>query len=438
MPLRFPQVLALGTALLLLAAPTPAAAQAGATRIAAVINDEVVTTQDVNDRIALVLATGGLPDTPETRRRLTPQVLRGMVDERLQLQEAERLGVRVTAADVDQALTTIAGRNRLDLTTLTRTLEERGVPVRVLRDQIRTQIAWGRVVARELRPRVAVTQAQVQFALKNDSPGGDTELLLSEIVLPVNSGQGEAEVETQARDLVATIRGGADFAALARQVSVAGSAAQSGDLGWVQTSTILPEYRERLTALPAGAVSEPIASPAGIAIFQVRAKRAPGEAVTTTRLVVERVDLAQVLFPLDSESTPAQARAADARARAARARLDSCADVARLGPSLGGEGSGRIGWLALGDMPASLRQIVTRLEPGQVSEPIQGPAGIQLLVVCDREGREETVELAPATPPPPPLTPELARGRLESEQLERLATRYLRDLRDDGFIEVRI
>lgn len=413
-----------------------ARAQTGAS-IAAVVNDDVVTSQDVADRINLVLATSGIPDQPQTRDRLEPQVLRGVIDERLQLQEAARLDLGVSERDIDEALATIAERNRLDLGALKQVLSERNVPDRVLRDQLRAQIGWAKVVSRELRPRVVVTQDQVELALKDDGDrSGDTELQLAEIMLPVDGRAQQAQVLAQARDLVATVRGGADFAALARQVSVAASAEAGGDLGWTRASTILPEVREIVLALNAGEVADPIVSPSGVSIFQLRAKRVPGEPVITRRLIVTRVDLAQVVLPLAADASRAQLQEAEQRAASLRSRFASCADVERNGPRLAGEGSGRIGWLAISDLPPVLRQLVGQLEPGKLSAPFRGPVGVQMLVVCDRDGREEVTE-TPAPPPPPPPTPQTARARLEREQLDRLATRYMRDLRQDAFIEVR-
>lgn len=244
------------TILLLLAALTltplagtaPAAlAQGAAQRIAAVVNDDVITTQDLLDRLDLALATSGVPNDPKTRRRLAPQVLRGYVDEKLQLQEAKRLGLAVVEAEVDAAIDTIAQRNNTTRDGLYRYLRERNINPGTLRQQIRAQIAWLKIVSRELRPRVAVPSEQVELALKRAGAGEENiELLLSEILLPVYDRAQEGTVLADARALVATLRGGADFAALARQVSAAASAETGGDLGWVRAAAILPELRDRL------------------------------------------------------------------------------------------------------------------------------------------------------------------------------------------------
>lgn len=262
-------------------------AQPVAQRIAAVVNDDVITSQDLIDRLDLALATSGLPGDAQTRQRLAPQVLRGFIDEKLQLQEARRLGLDVTENEVDQGLDTIAARNNTDRTTLLRYLESRNINPRTLRDQLRAQIAWLKVLGREVRPRIVVSQDQVEFALRraagNPSEG---EVLLSEILLPVYDRAQEASVVAQAQELVATLRGGADFGALARQVSVAASAENGGDLGWVRTDALVPELRSRLAALQAGQVSDPVAGPNGVQIFHLRDRRAeaPGAAADRDRI----------------------------------------------------------------------------------------------------------------------------------------------------------
>lgn len=450
-PLPTGRTLLAGLAALLLASVAivpPALAQGGGggagagPKIAAVVDEAVITTQDLNDRLNLVAATTGVPNEPEIRRRLTQQVLRGYIDEKLQLREAERLGLQVTDADIDQTLGVLAQRNRLELPAFRKALVERGIAEPVLRSQLRGQIAWAKVVGRELKPKVAVTQDQVDLSLREAASGeGGVELLVSEILLPVDSPQDEARVLRDAQGVAATLRGGGDFAALARQVSVASSREEGGDLGWLRPATILPQLRQQLVALSPGGVSEPVASPAGVHIFKVRERRAPGQAAAgeaAKRLVVTKVLLAQVLLPLAPDAKADQVKAAQARAREIGPGLRGCDAVDAYARKAGSDGSGKLGWLDVKDLPGPLRGVVAGLEPGRASEPLRGPLGIQLLMVCDRQGREETVAAPPPPPPPPPPTRESVRQRLEEEQLERLAARYLRDLRKDAYIDLRV
>jgi peptidyl-prolyl cis-trans isomerase SurA len=284
----------------LVGAPSRSYAQSDTQRIAAVVNDDIITSQDLTDRLTLALATSGLPNDPATRERLAPQVLRGFVDEKLQLQEAQRLGLTVTEADVDQAMETIAQRNKTTRADLTRYLLQKSLNPGTLRDQLRAQIAWIKIVTREIRPHVVVTQEQVDLALKRGSnAAGDAELLLSELLLPVYDRAQEASVLNDGRGLVATLRGGADFAALARQVSAAASAENGGDLGWVRATSITPELRDQIMALKVGEISDPIVSPVGVHIFQVRGQRA-GAAPAAT-------DAAQVRTSLEQQQLERQA-----------------------------------------------------------------------------------------------------------------------------------
>jgi peptidyl-prolyl cis-trans isomerase SurA len=410
----------------------------GQQRIAAVVNGDVITSQELSTRVNLVLASSGAPSDPETRRRLMQQVLRAIVDEKLQMQEAERLQLTVSDDEITRAFAAIAQRNRLDVGAFKAALAERGIGENEMRNQLRSQIAWAKVVNRELRPRVVVTQDQVDLALKEAASGAqDLELAVSEILLPVDSPADQARVLREAGDLVATLRKGADFGALARQVSVAASREAGGDLGWVRPSMVLPEMRERLMALPPGGISDPVASPVGVHIFQLRERRDPNRPEPVRRMTVSKVSLAQVIVPLAPDAKEAVVKAAEKRAAALAPRLKSCGDIEAYARKNESDGSGSLGWLDVKDLPQALRQLVAQLKPSRISPPFRGPLGVQLLMVCDRQGREETVD-APAPPPRAPVTAQQMRDRLEDEQMERLATRYLRELRKDAFIDIRL
>ncbi len=188
--------------------PGAALAQAPSLRIAAVVNDDVITPGDLLDRINLGIATSGLPNDDATRQRLAPQILRGFIDEKLQLQEAKRLRIDVTQGDMDQAMQTIAQRNRTSVADLTRFLSDRGLSARALQDQLRAQIAWIKVVGRELRPKIVVSQEQIDLAMRREAGTDDRELALSEILLPVYDRNQEDKVLADAQGLVASLRGG--------------------------------------------------------------------------------------------------------------------------------------------------------------------------------------------------------------------------------------
>ncbi|HEX6143003.1 MAG TPA: peptidylprolyl isomerase [Geminicoccaceae bacterium] len=402
-----------------------AARALAAQRIVAVVNDDVVSLRDLEERLQLILVTSGVPDTPEARERLAPQVLRGLIEETLQLQEAERLDIQVTPGEIDQALNSIAGRNNMTVDEMRRFLARNGVSPATLDRQLRAQIAWVKVINRQIRPRVAVTVDQLELAVEEARENqGQPELLLSEIVLPVDSPAQEAAVAADAQRLAQTLREGADFGSLARQVSVAASAEAGGDVGWVPASRIPPELLVALERMAPGDISPPIKSAVGYHIFALRDRRlgAPNPVSDDAE-----VRLTQILFPAESDADGADLERLRAQAAALRPDLESCPAMVETAEELAAPASGELGWLRLADLPRELAEPLVTLPEGEVSQPLRGPAGIHLLMVCERRGGGAST-----------LDREAIAQRLENERIERLARRYLRDLRKQAFVEVRL
>ena len=418
--------------ILLLAVPSLALAVEQ--RIAAIVNDDVVSVRDLNERLGLVLFTGQIPDQDQSRRQLSPQVLRGLIEETLQLQEAERLSIGVEPQELDRALADIAGRNNLEVEQLLQLLAQNDIDPETLTDQLRAQIAWIKVVNQRIRPQVNVTVDQLEIAVEEaKSNQGQPEYLLSEIVLPVDSPGQEQRVAADAARLVQTLSEGASFEALARQVSASATAARGGDVGWVPASTIPAELVGALERLRPGDVSQPLRSPVGFFIFQLRDRRL-GEASANGAAGTQPVEvkLSQILFEADIRDDDQLSGKVD-EALLVRDRLSDCDAVNTVAEELQAPASGDLGWLKVNDLPRLLADAVRDIAVGEISAPLQGPGGVHLLMVCDRRGggqveangvsEEERQEIA---------------TKLERERLDRLARRYLRDLRKQAFIDIRL
>ncbi|MEM7044108.1 MAG: peptidylprolyl isomerase [Pseudomonadota bacterium] len=410
------------------------AAVAADQRIAAIVNDDVVSAQDLNERLGLVILTGRVPDQEQARQRLAPQVLRGLIEEKLQLQEAERLSVSVTPEELGRAFAEIAGRNNMGPEQLEQLLTGNDINPSTLRNQLRAQIAWLKIVNQRLRPQVNVTVDQLEIAVEEAKRNqGQPEYLLSEIVLPVDSPGQEQRVAADAARLVQTLSEGASFEALARQVSAAATARRGGDLGWVPASTIPGELVGALERLRPGDVSEPLRSPVGFFIFQLRDRRL-GEAPTTGEgeSTPLEVKLSQILFEADIANDGDLSAKVD-EALEVRPRVTDCAAIEAIASELEAPASGDIGWLKVSDLPAVLGNAVRDLPIGQVSAPLQGPGGVHLLMVCERRGGVQEVADVASEEDREKIT-----QQLERERLDRLARRYLRDLRKQAFIDIRL
>ncbi len=414
-------------------------AQVGSS-IVAVVNDDIITQHEVDQRLRLLVRASGDVDIERARQQLTAQVLRQLIDERLQVQEADRLGIRVAPADVETGIASIAERNGLTVDQLFDQVGEVGVEPETLRQQIRAQIAWVGVINTQLVNRVNVTPAQIEM-VRQETIVNDyaPEYQLGEILLPIYERGDEPEVAREAASLVNALRGGTDFEALAGQLSVSQSAAQGGDIGWRSMQQIPPIVRPILEDMQPGEVADPVRLPEGFYIFKLYDVRAANrEPVRMPNSM--QIRLSQVLFPFSADMSEAQARQLVAEAENLRPRLSDCPTINRVADDMQAPASGDIGWLRLGDLPDGLRQPVSLLDVGEVSPPLIGPGGIHVLMVCERRGR--------MPPPPPEPEPEIApdtpevraqiRAQLETQQIERLASRYLRDLRQDAFIDIRL
>lgn len=402
-------------------------------RIAAIVNDDVVSVQDLNDRLGLVLLTGQIPDQEQARARLAPQVLRGLIEESLQAQEAARLSIGVSPDELDRALQDIAGRNKMSPDQLQQFLGQNGINPETLLDQLRAQISWIKLVNQQIRPKVNVTVDQLEIAVQEARQNqGQPEYLLSEILLPVDNPNQEQRVAADAQRLVQTLSEGASFEALARQVSATASARRGGDVGWVQASGIPPELVNALESLQPGEVSAPLRSSVGYYIFKVRDRRLGKVPAAAGGENGVEIKLAQILFAADIKNDAALSAQAT-EAAAVRDRLTDCETVNKVANELKAPASGDLGWLKVSDLPAVLANAVVDLPVGEISQPLQGPAGIHLLMVCERQGDK---------PKEADLGSEEEREKLvqqlERERLDRLARRYLRDLRKQAFIDIRL
>jgi peptidyl-prolyl cis-trans isomerase SurA len=391
-------------------------------RIAAVVNDDIVSMSDLQTRIQLALVSSGLPDTPEARQRLAPQVLRQLVDERLQLQEAKRLNIRVTDREIEEAHGRLAAQNRMSVDQLMGLLRSRSVPASALKEQTRAGIAWAKLVQRRLRPSVEIGDEEVDAVLQRiQANAGRPEYLVAEIFLAVDSPEQDEEVRRLAERLGEQVAQGASFPAVARQFSQSAGASQGGDLGWVQQGQLPEELDQALQQLRPGQVSRPIRGFTGYHLLLLREQRA---VAAGGRPAETKVALKQIIVPRAPNQSAAALREAAERARA---DLSGCEAMDARIKAVGGPESGDVGTVRMADMPREVAEVVSRLAVGEASAPLVNERGAVVLMVCSREGGGGSL----------PSREEIANA-LANERLDMLQRRWLRDLRRGAFVDVRV
>lgn len=285
----------------------PVAHAAQTETIAAVVNNDAITTSDVEERMRLVMTSSGIPSSDDIRARLTPQVVNMLVEEHLMLQEATRLGITVTPEDVNKGFTTIAEQNGMPVEKFRAIMKQQRVPQRAMEYQIRAQMAWGQVVQQKIRPDIAVNDLEVDSMLERLRASiGKNEYLVGEIFLPVDDPAQQADVSQLAQKLTREmLQGKVPFPRVATQFSQSASAKRGGDMGWVQDGQLAPELEEVLARMNEGDLSEPIRTLSGYYIVTLRQKRQiaedniPSRDELYHRMGTERLERAQRRHLLD-------------------------------------------------------------------------------------------------------------------------------------------
>lgn len=420
---------------LLLLLAGPAAAQE--TRIAAVVNDDIVSLADLQERVHLALVSSNIEDTQENRQRVAPQVLRGLIDEKLEMQEAKRLNVKVGDDEVAEALRRIEQQNNVAAGGIDAFLAQRGISKSSVVDQLTATLAWGKLVRRRYGQSIVVTDDEINEALaKLKENVGQPLSRVAEIFLAVDDPRQEDEVHRAAERLIEQLRSGAPFPSIAQQFSQSATAAVGGDIGWVQPGQLMPELAQVVERLRPREISPPIRAGAGFYILLVIDRRIPGQAPAPPPATDGTVNLVQVMFPLGQNPSAQDQQRAERAAQAVTQQAKSCDDMKRIGRERAPQSSGDLGRIPVADLPADLRQVVSRLEVGQASPPLPVRGGIGVLMVCKRDTPTPPAP-APAAAPALPSREEIADG-LTRQKLENVARRYLRDLRRLAFVDVRV
>ena len=395
------------------------------TRIAAVVNDEVISVGDLTSRLRMVMLSSNLTDSPETRQRVAAQVLRTIVDEKLQMQEAKRQNVTATDEEINKALAQIEKQNNMQAGQLDQVLKSHGIERSALVDQLTASIVWTKLVRRLVSQTNVVSDEEIDYALKRaKETANEPQSRVAEIFLAVDNPQQEDEVRRLAERLTEQMKQGARFSAVAQQFSQSATAAVGGDIGWVRPEQLSPELGKAVAQMRPGELSPPIRAGAGYYLVLVLDRRSGRSAGPEDSLV----HLVQIVFPLPPQATEQMRRAAIVEAQGARTAAKGCEELLKIGKEKGSAQLSSEGRLRVDQVTPAMRNIVLGLEVGQTSPPIVQKNGVGVIMMC-----EKAAPSAPTVPTRDEIAETLMRQRLET-----LARRYMRDLRRTAFVDVRV
>lgn len=409
--------------LLILVNVTAAAAQE--TRIAAIVNDDMISLGDLDARVQLVILSSQLPDNPQVRQRVTPQVLRTLIDEKLEVQEAKKFNVTVSDDEVNKAYDRLEQQNNMPKGGLEKVLSQHGIPRSTLTDQISSSVLWNKLVQGKLSSSVSISDEEVKDTLARiKQEVGKSQYRVAEIYLAVDNPSQEADVKALADRLIDQMHQGAGFSAIAQQFSQSPSAAVGGDLGWLTTAELPRDIAQVVQGMQEKQLSAPIRTAGGYYIVGLLEKRnfgtpGPGDMLVT---------VARVIFPVNAQSaTDADRQKAFLAAQQVVETAKSCDDMKRIGSERAPQTSGEMRDVKIGGLQPELQTIINGLQPGQVSKPINFRDGSAVFMLCERK-----------EPPSPIPTRDQLVDTLTRQRLDTLARRYLRDLRRTAYVDMRV
>jgi peptidyl-prolyl cis-trans isomerase SurA len=393
----------------------------------AIVNGEVITDTDIEQRLNLVVAANGGQISEEERTRLRMQVMRNLIDEKLQIQEAANNDIRISDAEVQRSFERVAANFKRTPAQFAEFLKASGSSEASIKSQIRGEMAWARLLRRRVEPLVAVGDDEVEavIAKLNESKGKE-EFHVAEIFLSATP-ETEAQVMNDAARIVGQIRGGASFVAYARQFSEASSAGLGGDLGWVRAEQLadplVPVVTSLQTSSIAAAVSDPVRVPGGVTILALIDKRQ----VLSSDPLDAILSLKQMSMPLPPNVTEAVARSKVEEFQTATKEMGGCGAVDAVGQKIGATVATNDA-VRMRDLPPALQEIMKNMSIGQAT-PAFGSAkdGLRVLVLC---GRDDPVQAGGPNF-------EQIYAQMSEERVNMRARRYLRDLRRDAIVDYR-
>lgn len=399
-------------------------------RIIAVVNDEVITRRDLDQRVKIVLTQlrqQGTPPPPQDV--LAKQVLERMIFNRVQLQYAKETGLRVDDPTLEKTLSRIAEESKITLAQLRDALEKDGVNFNQFREDIREEIVMARLREREVDNKITVAESEIDNLLSaRQIQGGRTEEYnLSHILIRVPEQASPEQLQerrARAEQALAQARGGADFRQVAASFSDAPDAVQGGAMGWREMARLPAIFADAVKGLKPGEISNVLRSPNGFHIVRVNEWRGQDQP-----LIVSQTHPRHILIKTSELVSENEARE---HALKLKERLDNNADFAELARLQSEDGSasrgGDLGWISPGDTVPEFEKAMDALKPGQISDPVRSPFGWHLIQILERRQQDMSQQQ------------ERMRTRLalRAQKADEAYQEWVRQLHDKAFIEYRL
>ena len=399
-------------------------------RIIAIVDQSVITEQELTDRINSVSSQLEKQGTPlPAKEVLEKQILERLIVDSLQLQLAAQTGIKVDDTQLDKTIERIASQNKMDIAEFKTALENDGLSMRRFREDIRNEITISRLREREVDNKLTVSDGEIDNFLTTQANRGDeeNEFEISHILIrtPEDSSPEDLQkARTKTESALKELADGKDFSEVSANFSDAPNALEGGKLGWKNSSQMPTLFLEAVKSMQVGEVSKPLRSPNGFHILKLTNRRGG-----SSSLIIEQTHARHILIKLTEVVSEKDAKQ---KMDTIKERLDNGVKFEEMARQYSEDGSasngGDLGWVNPGDTVPQFEKAMNELGPGEISAPVQSPFGWHIIQVLERRKQDMSKEAARLK----------ARQEIRTRKSEEAYQDWLRELRDRAFVELRL
>ncbi len=397
-------------------------------RIAAIVNEEVITLRELDNAIATAtrnLLQQGIE--PPDHNSMQSQVLETLVIKSIQLQHADEIGMSIGENELDETILRIADENKMSIQEFYAALEQDGINFSQFRKEIRDEIIMARLKERQVNSQVNVTDGEIDNYLRTQETSaiGNDEYLLAHVLVSVTEHMDNTQIHERsqrAERALDKLQAGEDFAHVAAEFSDAPDAMSGGILDWRPVTQMGPTFAQLLSQIDVGEITPVVQSPSGFHIFKLLDRREQ----ENKAVIIDQTHARHILIKINELTSEDDARE---QIVALKTRIDSGENFAEIAKQHSEDGSassgGDLGWLSPGNTVAPFEQAMDRLLPGQISDPVQTQFGWHLIQVLERRTQDVSDE----------SQRDNARKAIRARKADVVVQEMLRQLRDQAYVE---
>ena len=390
--------------------------------IVAVVNDEAITLTDLINRLDLIIITSNLPNTNATRENIANQVLKTLINEKLNYQEAKKLNINVSDSEIKKSINVIEKRNSLPENSLIQTLSENRISPSAIIEQVKAQITWEKIISKIIRPRIKVTENEINNEINiMKSNEEKNEYKYSEIFLNFDQLQKKQKIINTAlkiREQLDT----KNFSEIANQMSQSSSAKFGGQVNWTVESSVPKAILETISNMNKDKISEPIVTNTGVFIIKLEGKRIFKLPDLTKRAV--KIATLRFLISPNEENVDS---ILEENLREIQ-KTNSCEQLDEIKNNSSQKYGGFFGKVLLQTLPKKFKEELEKLKPQERSDLLYTPDGIFILMLC-KQNYEKNQEFA---------LQELIKSKLQNRYFKMMSDRFILNLKRKSLIDIRM